>query len=480
MASTKAWQEIREVLTCPVCLEEYNDQEPEVEVVVKEEPTSSTTSAAGKSWKSKSAKNKNASGGKDDPSAGGPVTSPSASTTTTPSSSSSSSSFRRNVRRTPIFLKCHHSVCKSCLRHMVTSQPTGLRRLTGARDQSREVTCPVCRHITSIPPEGLPTNFYVLKLLEGRRREHEETKSRMHVWCRSCDSVAMETCAQHDISTLSSILEELHREFFSDKETVVSILKGRIHRRRREARRFKQALEMLDKTTVDLKSCLLRKLERATIVQATAKSLLDQVQDMESRLSSCTPGKEPDEDVGVALSSTKPSSPSTAAPPALEARPPCPGLDLELHDDLLSPSSDDDMTSSLPLIDDEDDRRSRSSSTASSASPSPPPSPSGGGGAPRSISCLFSDETSLPRSRAVSLKVPEMCDPLTGSEREERIVLLRKFREKIKKINITAVEIVREAEGPSGRAEGERERPEISPEEILKTLTNIVNTIGSS
>ncbi|XP_052132589.1 uncharacterized protein LOC113217115 [Frankliniella occidentalis] len=88
------------------------------------------------------------------------------------------------AERVPKSLPCGHMVCLQCL-----------RRLFYCR-------CPTCRRDFSGLPEELPTNFTVLKFLEGRRLD-----STPRGWCSGCRAVATPRCWEdHDVVSVRSAL----------------------------------------------------------------------------------------------------------------------------------------------------------------------------------------------------------------------------------------------------------------------------------
>ncbi|XP_052122274.1 uncharacterized protein LOC113212093 isoform X1 [Frankliniella occidentalis] len=88
------------------------------------------------------------------------------------------------AERVPKVLPCGHSACIQCL-----------RRLPDAR-------CPTCRRDFTGPPEGLPTNFLALKLLEGRRLDRCPLG-----WCSGCRAAATPRCWEdHDVVSVRSAM----------------------------------------------------------------------------------------------------------------------------------------------------------------------------------------------------------------------------------------------------------------------------------
>ncbi|XP_026294191.1 uncharacterized protein LOC113218176 [Frankliniella occidentalis] len=88
------------------------------------------------------------------------------------------------AERLPKSLPCGHTVCLQCL-----------GRLPDRR-------CPTCRQDFNGPPDGLPTNFMVLRFLKRRRLD-----STPRGWCSDCRTAATPRCWEdHDVLAVRSAL----------------------------------------------------------------------------------------------------------------------------------------------------------------------------------------------------------------------------------------------------------------------------------
>ncbi|XP_026282673.1 uncharacterized protein LOC113209402 [Frankliniella occidentalis] len=86
--------------------------------------------------------------------------------------------------RAPKSLPCGHTCCLQCLGRLPDSR------------------CPTCRQNFNGPPEGLPTNFAILQLLEERGLD-----SPPRGWCSDCRSAATSRCWEdHDVLPVRSAL----------------------------------------------------------------------------------------------------------------------------------------------------------------------------------------------------------------------------------------------------------------------------------
>lgn len=96
-------------------------------------------------------------------------------------------------QHTPKLLPCSHTVCKSCLEHI----------LEASRERS-QIRCPICRSSVHLPPGGVnsfPASFIVNQLLDlmARQRRDIIPKCTMHpsqelMFCESCDTVFCMDC----------------------------------------------------------------------------------------------------------------------------------------------------------------------------------------------------------------------------------------------------------------------------------------------
>lgn len=99
-----------------------------------------------------------------------------------------------NEERSPKLLSCSHTVCQSCLEHIIEAQG---RNTTTFR-------CPICRETITIPRGGVisfPPSFIVNQLLDlmGRQRRDVIPKCAQHsqtelMFCESCDVVFCVDC----------------------------------------------------------------------------------------------------------------------------------------------------------------------------------------------------------------------------------------------------------------------------------------------
>lgn len=101
-----------------------------------------------------------------------------------------------NEERTPKLLSCSHTVCLSCLEHIVDAQGEAI---TSFR-------CPICRETVPIPRGGVvsfPPSFIVNQLLDlmGRQRRDVVPKCSRHpqtelMFCETCDVVFCLDCTE--------------------------------------------------------------------------------------------------------------------------------------------------------------------------------------------------------------------------------------------------------------------------------------------
>ncbi|XP_068203111.1 E3 ubiquitin-protein ligase TRIM33-like [Palaemon carinicauda] len=227
------------------------------------------------------------------------TTSSSSSSTASPSSSSSSSpSIKRQmglsglltcpvcledyqvdglVGREPLFLSCHHSICRACLPKMTRSS-TG--KYSSYSKEGNELICPECRVVTQIPATGLTQNFYLVSLIENRDMKSKEPSSRLRLWCNECHVIALETCIAHQVTHLSPVLANYATTYSRSKRHLLKYLTKRARHKGEESRQIKEAIEQLDLATASLKRRLVAQLDYATLAQATANSLLQEVEQM--------------------------------------------------------------------------------------------------------------------------------------------------------------------------------------------------------
>ena len=103
-------------------------------------------------------------------------------------------SVYNNEERTPKLLCCSHTVCLSCLEHIVAAQD----------ENSSSFRCPICRENVPIPRGGVnsfPPSFIVNQLLDlmGRQRRDIVPKCSRHsqtelMFCETCDVVFCIDC----------------------------------------------------------------------------------------------------------------------------------------------------------------------------------------------------------------------------------------------------------------------------------------------
>ncbi|KAK4297273.1 hypothetical protein Pmani_030295 [Petrolisthes manimaculis] len=182
-------------------------------------------------------------------------------------------------------------------RHRVTSVESKSRQVTSAikipkvlkslhrkpdrlhhNHQKREVCCPECREVTSVPSGGLTQNFYLVSLLEtkaARLRRHPS--SRLRMWCGTCDSVAMEGCSSHSLTHLTSVLATETSTFSSTSARLSTLLQRRAGEQGEAAKGLREAVVVLDAASKSLRGQLETKLEMSTLAHVTAVSLLTEV-----------------------------------------------------------------------------------------------------------------------------------------------------------------------------------------------------------
>ncbi|XP_069945974.1 uncharacterized protein [Cherax quadricarinatus] len=178
--------------------------------------------------------------------------------------------------REPLFLACHHSVCRVCLPKLIKVQPGKTER--NNKDVG-ELSCPECRLVTLVPPSGLSQNFYLVSLIESGRKKPKEL-SRLRMWCKECDSVALETCAGHHLTHLTAVLTSALTTYTTTCARITGLLQVRARKKGEEVQEIKEALEQLDRASTSLRRRLVAHLDHATLAQATANSLLHEVEEM--------------------------------------------------------------------------------------------------------------------------------------------------------------------------------------------------------
>lgn len=183
--------------------------------------------------------------------------------------------------REPLFLQCHHSICRVCLPRLVKSY-SGQSRFSSK--DSAELPCPECRMVTVVPPGGLTQNFYLVSLIETRRKKIKEQESRLRMWCRECDSVALESCSNHQVVHLSTILANTVESYCNNRKHLTTVLQNRAEKKGKEAQEVQEAVEQLDRAAAVLRRKLVARLDLATLSQATANSLLQEIDKMNRRV----------------------------------------------------------------------------------------------------------------------------------------------------------------------------------------------------
>ncbi|XP_047489774.1 uncharacterized protein LOC125039650 [Penaeus chinensis] len=186
--------------------------------------------------------------------------------------------------REPLFLQCHHSICRVCLPRLVKSY-SGQQSRFSSKD-SAEVPCPECRMVTVVPPGGLTQNFYLVSLIETRKKKAKEQESRLRMWCRECDSVALETCSNHQVVYLAAILANTVESYCNNRKQLTTVLQNRAEKKGTEAQEVQEAVEQLDRAAAALRRRLVARLDQATLAQATANSLLQEIDKMHRRVQS--------------------------------------------------------------------------------------------------------------------------------------------------------------------------------------------------
>ena len=106
-----------------------------------------------------------------------------------------------NEERTPKLLSCSHTVCQSCLEHIIEAQG----------QNSTTFRCPICRETITIPRGGVtsfPPSFIVNQLLDlmGRQRRDIIPKCAQHsqtelMFCETCDVVFCVDCTDGSHNT---------------------------------------------------------------------------------------------------------------------------------------------------------------------------------------------------------------------------------------------------------------------------------------
>lgn len=177
--------------------------------------------------------------------------------------------------REPLFLSCHHSLCRACLPKLTRSSAG---KYNSYSKEGNELSCPECRMVTQIPATGLTQNFYLVSLIETRELKPKDPSSRLRMWCNECHGIALETCIAHQVTHLSPVLVNYSTTYSRSRRQLVKYLTKRARHKGEEARDIKEAIEQLDLATTSLKRRLVAQLDYATLAQATASSLLQEIE----------------------------------------------------------------------------------------------------------------------------------------------------------------------------------------------------------
>ncbi|ROT85881.1 zinc finger, C3HC4 type [Penaeus vannamei] len=104
------------------------------------------------------------------------------------------------------------------------------------------------------------------------------------MWCRECDSVALESCSNHQVVHLSTILANTVESYCNNRKHLTTVLQNRAEKKGKEAQEVQEAVEQLDRAAAVLRRKLVARLDLATLSQATANSLLQEIDKMNRRV----------------------------------------------------------------------------------------------------------------------------------------------------------------------------------------------------
>lgn len=188
-------------------------------------------------------------------------------------------------KRVPLFLSCHHTVCRSCLPklsrpHLRHSHAKEHKEYKEHKENGSELSCPQCRVVTLVPPAGLSQNFYIMQVLIKKKRRTSGDEGALRMWCRDCEAIAMEGCSHHEVTQLTGVLKQLADSCLVTRTNLSTILKVRSQKQGESARRLREAVDQIDRASASLRRRLVTYLDRATLAHATASSLLQEVDKM--------------------------------------------------------------------------------------------------------------------------------------------------------------------------------------------------------
>lgn len=143
--------------------------------------------------------------------------------------------------------------------------------------------CPECRVVTLVPSGGLTQNFYLVSLIEARKRRPKEANSRLRMWCATCGGVALDRCADHRLSHLSHVLQSLTTHFETQHGNTAAMLKRRVREEGEKVREVQEAMEELERASSYVREKLEERLERSSLHHATVTSLLMEVNEMKKK-----------------------------------------------------------------------------------------------------------------------------------------------------------------------------------------------------
>ncbi|KAK8379281.1 hypothetical protein O3P69_019268 [Scylla paramamosain] len=143
--------------------------------------------------------------------------------------------------------------------------------------------CPECRVVTLVPSGGLTQNFYLVSLIEARKRRPKEANSRLRMWCATCGGVALDRCADHRLSHLSHVLQSLTTHFETQHGNTAAMLKRRVREEGEKVREVQETMEELERASSYVREKLEERLERSSLHHATVTSLLMEVNEMKKK-----------------------------------------------------------------------------------------------------------------------------------------------------------------------------------------------------
>lgn len=159
--------------------------------------------------------------------------------------------------------------------------------------------------MTLVPSGGLTQNFYLVSLIEARRKRPKEANSRLRMWCETCGGVALDRCADHRLSHLSHVLQGLTTLFATHHSTTATMLQERVREEGEKVLEVREAMEELERASSYVREKLEERLERSSLHQATVTSLLQEVNQMERKMETVGSTRTPESPLYPALTGSE-------------------------------------------------------------------------------------------------------------------------------------------------------------------------------